>query len=82
MYYFLSEYLGVQITYQGASGDVDLGIPVYAFLLGAFSVVIIQRGNYGAVELVAKISAGVLVLSSIALYVDQPAPLPALGPFF
>ena len=82
MYYFLSQVLGVQITYQGASGDVDLGIPVYAFLLGAFSVGIIQRGNYGAVELVAKISAAVLVLSSIAVYVYQPAPLSAMGHFF
>ena len=82
MYIFMSQYLGVQITYQGASGDVDLGIPVYAFLLGAFSVVIIQRGNYGAVELVGKISAGVLVLSSIAVYVYQPAPLSAMGHFF
>ena len=71
LYYFFFLYLGL-----------DLPIPVYAFLLGTASVGIILGGKYKAVELVSKIAAGMLVLSTIAAYAVRPAPLSSMGHLF
>ena len=71
LYYFVSLYLGV-----------DLPIPLYALLLGGLSVGIILSGQYRALELVAKISAGLLVLCAAIVYLVKPAPLASLANFF
>ncbi|MDA2933828.1 Nramp family divalent metal transporter [Acidobacteria bacterium AH-259-D05] len=71
LYYFFSLYLGL-----------DIPIPIYGFLLGVLSVGIILGGKYKAVELMAKVSAGLLVLSTLAVYVVKPAPLSSMVHFF
>ena len=71
LYYFVSLYLGV-----------DLPIPLYALLLGGLSVGIILGGKYRVLELVAKISAGLLVLCAATVYLVKPAPLASLANFF
>lgn len=71
LYYFFSLYLGV-----------DLPIPIYGLLLGVLSVGIILGGKYKTIELFAKVSAGMLILTSIAVYVVKPAPLSSMGHFF
>ena len=71
LYYFVSLYLGV-----------DLPIPLYALLLGGLSIGIILGGKYRALELVAKISAGLLVVCAATVYLVKPAPLASLANFF
>jgi Mn2+/Fe2+ NRAMP family transporter len=71
IYYFISEYFGVNFP-----------ISILGLLLGAVSVVIILGGKYAAVEVAAKISAGVLLVSSVAIYFVQPAPLSSMRHFF
>jgi Mn2+/Fe2+ NRAMP family transporter len=67
-------------------GTVSMGLPIsltmYGLILAVISVTVILRGRYKAVELSAKILAGILVLSTVAVYVAQPAPLSAMGHFF
>jgi hypothetical protein len=70
-YYFVSLYLGVNIP-----------IPLYEFVLGGVSVGIILNGRYQTLELVAKISAGLLVLCAATVYLVKPAPLSSLANFF
>jgi Mn2+/Fe2+ NRAMP family transporter len=71
------------VLYYLFSASMGLNIPLagYGFILGVISVVIILKGNYGAVELVAKIAAGLLVISTIAVYFVKPAPISALANF-
>ena len=71
VYYLFSETLGL---------PVPLG--AWAALLGAFSVASILRGSYKTVEHTTKALAGILVLSSLAVYIVQPAPLAEMGHFF
>ncbi len=70
-YYFFAEYLG-------------LGIPieVYGIALGSLSVTIILVGRYAVFELVTKIMAAMLFVSTVAVYLAEPAPISALGRFF
>ena len=70
-YYLLSESLGL---------DIPLG--VHGFVLGLICVVIILGGNYKAVEVSAKLLAGILVVSTVAVYVVEPAPLSSMANFF
>ncbi|HSH75112.1 MAG TPA: Nramp family divalent metal transporter [Longimicrobiales bacterium] len=67
-------------------GTEAMGLPfsltVYGLVLAIVSVVIILRGRYKAVELAAKILAGILVLSTFAVYIAAPAPLSEMGHFF
>jgi hypothetical protein len=60
--------------------DQELGF--YAFLVALSSVLIILRGKYSAVETATKIAAGVLIVSTIAVYFQAPAPLSSMGYFF
>jgi len=60
----------------------SLPLAVYGLALGLFSVVVILAGNYKALEKAAKILAGVLVASTIAVYFLKPAPSSALGQVF
>ena len=71
VFYFFSEYLGLSVP-----------IPVYGFLLAIVSVVIILVGRYAVLELVTKVFAGMLVVSTVAVYVVEPAPFSAMGNFF
>lgn len=72
------------VLYYLFSASMGLNIPLagYGFILGVISVVTILKGNYGAVELVAKIAAGLLVISTVAVYFVKPAPISALANFF
>lgn len=64
------------------SFDIKLPMYIYGIILGVLSVAILLRGKYAAVETVSKIAAGMLVLSSIAVYFWNPAPLSEMGHFF
>ena len=70
LYYFFSEYLGLVIPVAG------LGLT-----LGIISVAIILRGKYHALEVVSKVLAGMLFVSSVGVYLVEPAPLSAMGDF-
>ncbi|MBM62394.1 MAG: hypothetical protein CL484_05540 [Acidobacteria bacterium] len=71
LFYVFSEFLG-------------LGLPpwVYGLGMGVLSVGIILYGRYAAVELATKILAGVLFVSTVGVYLFEPAPLSAMGYFF
>ena len=55
---------------------------MYGLGLGVLSVGIILYGRYAAVELATKVLAGMLFVSTVGVYVFQPAPLSAMGHFF
>ena len=71
VYYFFSEYLG-------------LGIPIqfYGVVLGIASVTLILAGRYAVLEVTTKLLAAMLFLSTVAVYLAEPAPVAALGRFF
>jgi Mn2+/Fe2+ NRAMP family transporter len=71
LFFIFSEYLG-------------LGLPswLYGLGLGVLSVGIILYGRYAAVELATKILAGILFVSTVGVYVFNPAPLSEMGHFF
>ena len=71
VYFILSEYLGLALPAW-----------VYGLGLGVLSVGIILYGRYAAVELATKVLAGMLFVSTVGVYVFQPAPLSAMGHFF
>ena len=71
VYYVASEVLGWPVTLTGA-----------AVGLGAVSVGILLMGRYKAVENSAKILAAIMVVSTLAVYFYQPAPLSEMGTFF
>ena len=70
--YFLSLY------YFG----VDVEAYIFALVIGVLSVVLILSGRYGLVELVTKVCAGILLLSTVAVFLRSPAPLSGLAHFF
>ncbi len=70
-YYFFTAYIGLSIPMW-----------VYGLVLGVISIFIILRGKYAAVELVTKISAGALFVSTVVVYIVKPAPISAMGHFF
>ena len=76
--YFINQYLGLDIP--RLDNDQELG--VYALILGALSVSIILRGRYWAVERVSKIAAGISIVSTIGVYIVEPAPLNEFVHFF
>ena len=71
LFYVFSEYLG-------------LGLPSWAYGLGlgVLAVGIILYGRYAAVEIATKLLAGLLFVSTVGVYVFEPAPLGAMGRFF
>ena len=71
LYYVFTEVVGLPLT-----------ITHYGSAIGVVSVAIILRGRYKAVEVVAKVLAGILVLSVLAVYVVAPAPMSEMGHFF
>jgi len=78
LFYLLSEYFGLDIPVLNNDNELAL----YAFVLGIASVAIILGGKYGAVELVTKIAAGILIVCSLAVYIVEPAPLTSFVNFF
>lgn len=71
VYYVGGEYFGL-----------GLPIQVYGVILGVVAVVIILVGRYAALELATKLLAAMLLISSVAVYLAEPAPISALGHFF
>ncbi len=71
VYFFLRQYFGVEVP-----------IPTIGFFLGVLSVAIILSGRYRAVETVTKLTAGVLCLSTIGVYLVKPPPLSGMAHFF
>jgi Mn2+/Fe2+ NRAMP family transporter len=71
LYYLGNEVLGFGISLE-----------MYALALGLLSVVVILKGRYAVVEKSAKLLAGILVASTLAVYFVQPAPLAEMGHFF
>ena len=71
LYFLFSEYLG-------------LGLPtwVYGLALALFSVSVILGGRYRAIEIFAKVAAGLLVASTVIVYFVQPAPVSEFSHFF
>lgn len=61
--------------------EVHIQTWVYGLVLGAISVAIILRSKYSALELFAKVSAGILFLSALAVFCVKPAPLSSLQHF-
>ena len=78
VFYFFRLYLGIDIP--GVDDDQELA--VYGLILGLISVTIILRGRYAVVELVTKIAAGVLIISTFAVYAAEPAPVAEFVHFF
>lgn len=71
LYYFFATFLGISIpTY------------VFGLLLGTLSVAVLLSGNYRALELAAKVSAGVLVVCAAAVYLVKPDSPSSLAHFF
>ena len=71
MYYVGTESMGLPIS-----------LPMYGLVLAVISVAVILRGRYKAVEVSAKLLAAILVLSTFAVYIAEPAPLSEMGHFF
>ena len=71
VYYFAFEYLGLPFP-----------LAVYGLLIGIASVAIILIGKYAVFETLTKIFAGMLFLSTVGVYLVEPAPLSAMGRFF
>ena len=78
VFYLMRLYLGIDIP--GVDDERELA--VYGFLLGIVSVAVILKGRYVVVETATKIAAGILIVSTIGVYVVQPAPAVAFVNFF
>ena len=72
------------VLYYFTTQSFGLDIPLlwFALVLGGVAVLIILRGDYRVVEIVAKTAAAGLVFSTILVYFVRPAPLSAMGHFF
>jgi Mn2+/Fe2+ NRAMP family transporter len=71
VYFFFVEFIGVEIPTW-----------VCGLVLGTVSVAILLRGRYSALELSAKVTAGILFVSALVVYCVKPAPLSSLGHLF
>ena len=70
-YYFFSEYLGLGVP-----------LPVYGVALGSIAVLIVLAGKYATLEITTKVLAAMLFVSTVGVYLVEPAPISALGRFF
>ncbi len=68
LYFIFAEFIGVEIWPW-----------VFGLVLGTISVAILLRGKYSALELSAKVTAGILFVTALAVYCVKPAPLSSLG---
>ena len=69
-YYVGSEFLGLALP-----------LPIYGVVLGSIAVATILAGRYATLELLTKILAAILFVSTVAVYLVEPAPVSALGHF-
>jgi len=69
LFYVFSEVLGLELS-------------TYGLALGVLSVTIILFGRYAVLEMATKVLAGLLFVSTVGVYLVQPAPLSAMGHFF
>lgn len=72
------------VLYYLGSGlfGIELPLAVYGMVLGAICVAVILRGSYQALETATKFLAGVLFISTVIVYLVEPAPLSAFSHFF
>lgn len=72
------------VMYYLVNGIFGLDIPIaaYGLLLGVLAVTLILRGSYQALESTTKVLAGILFVSTVAVYLVKPAPLSAFPHFF
>ncbi len=86
LYYLFTEWAGFTYSASGLHLDRLAGMPVpmwvYGLILGVVSVAIILGGRYRAVEMFAKTAAGILVVSTLAVYFVRPAPPSEFVHFF
>ena len=68
LYFVFSEQMGLPVP-----------IPVYGLVLGVAAVALLLLGRYGVMEQVTKVLAGILFLSTVGVYVVDPAPFGALA---
>lgn len=60
----------------------EIPMAVYGFVLGLSAVVIILKGSYRAVEWFTRLFAGILFVTTIAVYFARPAPLSSFEHLF
>lgn len=70
LYYLVSALFGLEIP-----------LAAYALLLGSIAVLVILKGSYQAFETATKILAGILLVSTLVVYLVKPAPLSAFSYF-
>ena len=70
-YYFTVRYLGLEVPNW-----------IFGLAISLLSVTVILTGRYRTIEAVTKIMAGILVFSSVGVYLVKPAPFGNLGHFF
>ena len=68
LYFVFSEQMGLPVP-----------IPVYGLVLGAAAVTLLLVGRYSVMEQVTKVLAGILFLSTVGVYLVDPAPFGALA---
>ena len=68
LYFVFSEQMGLPVP-----------IPVYGLVLGVAAVTLLLLGRYSVMEQVTKVLAGILFLSTVGVYVVDPAPFGALA---
>ena len=68
LYFVFTEQMGLPVS-----------IPVYGLVLGVTAVALLLVGRYGVMEQVTKVLAGILFLSTVGVYVVDPAPFGALA---
>ena len=76
LYYLFTEWAGFTIA------GMPVPMWVYGLILAVVSVAIILGGRYRAVEMFAKTAAGILVVSTLAVYFVRPAPPSEFVHFF
>ncbi len=81
-YYFFDEYLAIGLPPVSLGSVLLDPIATYGLLLGVISVVVILLGKYAALEVVTKLLAAMLFVSTVAVYFAEPVPISALGRFF
>ena len=81
-YYFFEEYLGLGLPALSVGQLVLNPIATYGVLLGVTAVSVILLGKYSVLEIVTKLLAAMLFVSTVAVYFSEPAPISALGRFF
>ena len=60
---------------------LEIPMAVFGFVLGLSAVVLILKGSYTALESFTRICAGILVVSTLGVYLVRPAPLSAFEHF-